>query len=183
MPAPAKIDLDGIVHTARDVLEQRGETGLTMQAVATALGVRAPSLYKHVRDREALLELVMHATLDALAARLASVPATEPADRIRGLARATRAFGAEWPVGKAMAFGRTATVADRSLLAATAAPLTEACVTLAGPELGPHAARTLTAWMHGFTEMERAGAFRLGADVDDSFRFGLDLLVDAMRGA
>ena len=43
-----------------------------------------------------------------------------------------------------------------------------------------HAARLLTAWMHGFSEMQRAGAFRLGGDVDEAFSWGVERLVRAL---
>ena len=43
-----------------------------MQAIAERVGVRAPSLYKRVRDRDALLRLIAEATIDELGDRLAA---------------------------------------------------------------------------------------------------------------
>ena len=57
MPTPTRITPEALRTAAREVLERDGRDGLTMQAVAAALGVRAPSLYKHVRDRDALVRL------------------------------------------------------------------------------------------------------------------------------
>ena len=43
-----------IVAVARDVLEREGPDALSMRAIATRLGIKAPSLYKHVPDKETL---------------------------------------------------------------------------------------------------------------------------------
>lgn len=56
--APAGISVAAIVETALVVVAQRGVTGLTMAAVAERLGVRSPSLYHHVRDKNGLLALL-----------------------------------------------------------------------------------------------------------------------------
>lgn len=53
---------------ARDLLEKDGLAGLTMQAVAHRVGVRAPSLYKRVQSRDRLIQLVAEATLTELRA-------------------------------------------------------------------------------------------------------------------
>jgi hypothetical protein len=44
---------------------------------------------------------------------------------------------------------------------------------LVGEEAALEAARLLTAWATGFIQMELAGAFRLGGDVDRAFEYGL----------
>ncbi|MDF2575814.1 MAG: TetR family transcriptional regulator, partial [Agromyces sp.] len=46
MPTPERTTLAEIVRAGRDQLESGGPDGLTMQAVALRVGVRAPSLYK-----------------------------------------------------------------------------------------------------------------------------------------
>ena len=49
-----------------------------------------------------------------------------------------------------------------------------------GPDHALEAARTVTAWAHGFISMELAGAFRLGGDVEAAFTFGVTRLADAL---
>src|ERR1700730_10001322 len=46
-----------IVSAALDLLDEAGLEGLTMRALAERMGVRAASLYWHIRDRERLLGL------------------------------------------------------------------------------------------------------------------------------
>ena len=61
MPTPDRTSLADIVAAARQILESEGLAGLTMQAVAQRVGVRAPSLYKRVRNRDDLIRLVTEA--------------------------------------------------------------------------------------------------------------------------
>ena len=69
MPTPDRTSLQDIVEAGRDLVETGGAAKLTMQAVAERVGVRAPSLYKRVRDRDALLVLVAEATSTRRASR------------------------------------------------------------------------------------------------------------------
>lgn len=48
--------MDAIVDAAFAVLDDVGSDGLTVRAVADRLGVKAPALYWHVRDKQALLD-------------------------------------------------------------------------------------------------------------------------------
>ncbi|HEY2277867.1 MAG TPA: TetR/AcrR family transcriptional regulator C-terminal domain-containing protein [Streptosporangiaceae bacterium] len=58
-----------IVATALDLLDEAGLDGLTLRQLAARLGVRAPTLYWHVRDKRELLDLLAAAILEeALAA-------------------------------------------------------------------------------------------------------------------
>jgi AcrR family transcriptional regulator len=43
-----------IVAAARELLEQEGAQGLSMRRIADRLGIRAPSLYKHLPDKQTL---------------------------------------------------------------------------------------------------------------------------------
>lgn len=50
------LNRDVIVDAAFAVLDESGADGLTVRAVADRLGVKAPALYWHVRDKQALLD-------------------------------------------------------------------------------------------------------------------------------
>ncbi|GAA1945478.1 TetR/AcrR family transcriptional regulator [Agromyces allii] len=184
MPTPDRTSLVAIVDAGRELLEQAGLEGLTMQAVATRVGVRAPSLYKRVASRDALIALVTDATLRDLgesAARAATRAGADPRDRLRALARALRAFAHERPVAFRIVFAPGAELhLDPESLRASSVPVLDAAADLVGEEHALDAARTFTAWANGFVSMELAGAFRLGGDVDRAFGYGVECLVAAV---
>lgn len=174
MPTPGRTSLAEIVAAGADILEVGGPLGLTMQAVAERVGVRAPSLYKRLRDRDALLGLVATATTDDLAQRLAATRGD-----LASIARTYRAFAHERPEGFRLLVSAEARVDAESLARATA-PVLTAARELVGPDEALEAARLVTAWAVGFIHMELAGAFRLGGDLDIAFEFGLARLSAAL---
>lgn len=55
-PTRAGLTKAVIVQAAFDVLDETGMDGLTVRALAARLGVQAPALYWHVRNKQALLD-------------------------------------------------------------------------------------------------------------------------------
>ncbi|SDI16390.1 WHG domain-containing protein [Sinosporangium album] len=53
-PSPLSPRATEIVTAARALLEEQGPDSLTMRALAERLGIRAPSLYKHLPDKAAV---------------------------------------------------------------------------------------------------------------------------------
>ena len=79
-----------IVAAARELLEAEGPEGLSMRRLADKVGIRAPSIYKHLPDKE------------ALEAALISAGFEEWADAFKGetpeeLGRAYRAYARAHP--------------------------------------------------------------------------------------
>jgi AcrR family transcriptional regulator len=179
MPTPDRTSLDAIVLAARDLLETVGLAGVTMQAVAERVGVRAPSLYKRVPGRDDLIRLVAEGTLRALTERL------DGETDARELADSLRAFGKERPAAfqLVMSPGAGTPVAAPGFGAAASAPILRAATELAGEHRALEAARTLTAWATGFISMELNGAFNLGGDIDDAWDFGITTIVDALSSS
>lgn len=162
MPTPERTTLPAIVATARDLLEKNGLTGVTMQAVAERVGVRAPSLYKRVEGRDELLRLVAEDAASDLSRRFAATDGT-----ITELAHAYRAFARAHPMSFRLVLDSDAAAgAFRDV----ADPIIAATKSL-------EAARLVTAWATGFLTMELAGAFRLGGDLDEAYAFGLETIV------
>lgn len=176
MAAPDKTSLDAIVLAAREILEDDGLVGLTMKAVAQRVGVRAPSLYKRVHDRDDLIRLVAEASLTDLAGRLNS--AETPIE----LASKFRAFGHEKPAAfqLIMAPGSGVPVARFEFGAAASAAVLKLTEELAGKDHALEAARTLTAWATGFVSMELNGGFNLGGDVERAWQFGVTMILKAI---
>lgn len=165
MPAPERTSIAAIVAAGRAILEEAGPAGLTMQAVAVRVGVRAPSLYKRVRDRDALLAAVAESAADDVAARLDAA-----GDELPLLAAAYRTFAHAHPEAFRLLFSP---VTPEDALHRSSAPVLRACATLVGDADSLAAARLFTAWTTGFLQMELAGAFRLGGDVSEAFDYGL----------
>ncbi|GAA2002966.1 TetR/AcrR family transcriptional regulator [Microbacterium ulmi] len=173
MPTPDRTSLAEIVAAGRDLLEVGGPSRVTMQAVSERVGVRAPSLYKRVRDRDALILLLAEATADELGARLEASDGT-----LAGLARAYRAFAHERPEAFRLLFTVSGAAEP---LARVSAPVLRAARDLVGEARALDAARLLTAWATGHISMELAGAFRLGGDIDEAFEFGIQRIAAGLR--
>ncbi len=182
-PARARTSNAEIIAAGRDLLEAGGLDALTMQAVAARVGVRAPSLYKRFRSRGALIAAVTAAMLEELSGWLAPFGRDpDPATGLRELASAYREFA----LGNPRAFELMYMSLPPDFrppvdhTARAAAPVLALTERLVGPERALEAARLITAFANGFITMESAGAFRLGGDVDRSYRYGVDTLVGAL---
>lgn len=160
-----------IVGVARELLEREGPAALTMRGLADRLGIRAPSLYKHLPDKAALETAIIATgfedTAAALEAALGSADRTgeEP---LAALARAYRAFALEHPhlyrlmTERPLARERLpAGVEDRA-----AAPVLRA----AGDR---DRARAMWAFAHGMIMLELAERFPRDADLDAAWVAGV----------
>lgn len=177
MPTPAKTSDEAILLAARDVLERNGSTRFSLNDVAAAVGVKTPSLYKRITDRDTVLATLEQRGFDELRdhMRLAS---TEP-EPLRAMAVAYRQFAMRSPQLYARMLAPDATRSDESLRwrHESVAPVISALTTLVGATHARVAARTVTAFLHGFVMMEQASAFRLGGNIDADFHDALDAVL------
>ena len=141
MPTPARTSIDAIVAAGRSILEAEGLDGLTMQRVAAAVGVRAPSLYKRVRGREDLVRLIANdvaAELTAVARGRRDDAATRASTCARSRARSAPSLS---PTPRPTACCSTgcpkAARVDPEVNARAAAALLRTAAELAGPERTP----------------------------------------------
>jgi AcrR family transcriptional regulator len=182
-PARARTSNDDIVAAGRELLEAGGLDAVTMLAVAERVGVRAPSLYKRFSDRGALIGAIGSAALRDLAEELQPSAANpDAAAGLIGIAAAFRDFAKRNPHAYELLFMNlpAGSRPPSELNARAAAPLLEVTERLVGADHGLEAARLVTAFAHGFVSMEITGAFRLGGDVDEAYRYGVGVLVDAL---
>jgi len=70
-----------VVQAGLDVLNDAGIDGVTVRAVASRLGVQAPALYWHVRDKQDLLDEMATEIWRRVTAELAALPDGQPWDR------------------------------------------------------------------------------------------------------
>jgi AcrR family transcriptional regulator len=162
-----------IVDAARAIVERDGREALTMRAVADRLRIKAPSLYKHLDDKDELEAMLIAEALRDMGAALREgvddLPARTP--RRAALAALARAYRA-WALGHPHLY-RLATEGElprdrlpTGLEAWTAEPL----VRIAG---GEHRARATWAFAHGMTILEIEGRFPLAADLDAAWDAGI----------
>ena len=186
-PTPARTSRDAVLAAARALLEEGGLDAVTMATVAKRVGVRPASLYKHVRDRQGLIGAVVEGAALELGAALTSAgteAGADPRARAEALAHAYRGFAAQHPRVTALLFADLGPVTSLGAEASgrAAAPVLDVTTDLVGPARALPAARVLVAFVHGFTSMEAAGAFRLGGDIDAAFEMGVALLAEGLAG-
>ncbi|HEX6476307.1 MAG TPA: TetR/AcrR family transcriptional regulator [Acidimicrobiales bacterium] len=88
-PAPrVPLTVDTIVEAAGRVLDREGMDGLSMRKVAEELGTGAGSLYGHVRNKEALLQLLFERVVEEI-----ELPEPDPSrwqEQLKRMAREMR---------------------------------------------------------------------------------------------
>jgi AcrR family transcriptional regulator len=156
-----------IVVAARELLEAEGPEGLSMRRLAASLGIRAPSIYKHLPDKRTLEDMLV---ADGFAEQAEAFEAAgESDDPLGALAASYRRFASEHPHLYRLMTGRPLR-RDRlppGLEARTAAPLVRA---VGGDG---DAARAVWAFAHGMTILELDGRFPPDADLDAAWDRGL----------
>lgn len=173
---------DVVVAAAAHLADAGGYDRLSLAAVAERLGVRVPSLYKHVGSLADLQRRLATAAQRDLDVRLRDAAVGRSGrDALAAVARAYRAYGHEHP-GRYTAALRVPDPADAGAreAARSLTGLMLAVVRGYGLEGEPavHAVRAVRAAMHGFVALEHANGFGLPLDVDDSFE-RLVALLDA----
>ena len=183
MPAPSRTSIAAITAAARAILETEGPAAVTMQRVAVAVGVRAPSLYKHVRDHAQLMHLVANDLAEQLAGTIDSAASTgDPISDLEAIADAFRAWAGRTPAGYTLLTSPMPDGwrQDPELNARTSAAIVRSTSAIVGPDNALDAARTFVAFVHGFVSLENAGTFRLGGDPATAYQFGVSTLIRAM---
>ncbi|MEV0716378.1 WHG domain-containing protein [Asanoa sp. NPDC050611] len=167
---------DQILDVALELLERDGVESLTMRSIAEAVGMRAPSLYKHVPDKRSLEAGLIARGLAAQAGVFER--AARKRSPLAALAQAYRGWAREHPhLYRLMTDGPL----PRDLLppgveAAAAAPL----LAVTG-NVGR--ARALWGLAHGLVSLELAGRFPPGADVDAAWRVGIAAFAATTTGS
>jgi AcrR family transcriptional regulator len=179
--APASVTEAGAV-----LADEIGFYQLSMGPLAERLGVRTPSLYKHVDS------------LADLARRIAVLATTELGDAIRdatqgrsdsdALAAAARTlwrYAREHPGRYTAANSARPTGPNDPLVAARGRLLDSFAAVLLGYRLDPgqqiHALRTVRSLIHGFVALEMAHEFQIDTDVEDSFGWIINFIDHGLK--
>jgi AcrR family transcriptional regulator len=171
-PYPARVDRDTIIRTARAMIEKDGLEQLSLNKLAKALDIKAPSLYHHVQNKSDLLHAVNLLTVQDLVDEMTAAVSQANGDgyvRLRALARAYRTYALAHPVAYRLLYIYWQ---DEPAVTGAILPLQTALLTLAGPDGGP--LRGLWALLHGFVALELAGYFQHGEAIHDSWERALN---------
>jgi AcrR family transcriptional regulator len=111
-----------LVRAAIDLLEESGETELSLRAVARRAGVSPAAPYRHYADREALVSAVAAVGYRELAERLAAAhPSPSTPEQLASVAIAYVQFALERPALFRIMFGEPCDRDNDERVAATAA--------------------------------------------------------------
>jgi AcrR family transcriptional regulator len=185
LPTPAKTSAAELLSIAQGLVEETGPEALTLGALATRAGIKAPSLYKHYADRSAVLKAVEIALLHNLEAAIRrATTGSTPKARMKAMARGYREWGKASPNRYRAIYSGNAFV-DPEILEAcvfAAQPLFDELRAAGVPEdrILPQS-RTLVPFLHGFVLMEIGSAFNLGGDVDEAFEMGLETILRSIE--
>lgn len=179
--ARAGLSEEAVVVEAERIADDAGLPRLTLAALADSLGVRQPSLYKHIDGMKGLQRSIAVRAKTELADTLGRAAVGRArGDAIRAVARTYRQWALEHP-GRYAATVRAPMPGDVEDEAASAAAVKVVLDVLSGYHLDGDAAidatRTLRSALHGFVSLETSGGFGLPVNIDHSFERLVDALI------
>ncbi|BCY10747.1 TetR/AcrR family transcriptional regulator [Actinoplanes sp. L3-i22] len=178
-----------VIEAGAALADEIGFDKLSMGLLAERLGVRTPSLYKHVDSLDALRRGI---TLRAIGEFTETVSRAAVGQSGEGAVRAFADAFRRWALDHPGRYAATVRAPgpgddDEAFRRVSNDVMRLMYDVLAGFELhGTHAvdaARVLRSTVHGFVSLEVAGGFGLPRDVDRSFRFLVDSLIAGLRNA
>jgi len=177
----AGLDPAAVVAGAAALADEVGLANVTMGLLAERLGVRAPSLYKHVASQADLNRRIAVLALTELGDELrGALQGRSGRDALAAAARTMRAYVIDHPGRYAATIRLNADQPDDPATAAGARVLESLAAVLSGYHLDPadtvHALRLLRSLFHGFAVLEAAGGFQMETDVDESFEWMITFL-------
>ena len=174
---PRRISRDQVLDVTWELATRKGLSAVTMRAVAQELDVNPMTLYRHVGDKQGLLDGLVERLLLEIEV---PGPGLDWREQLRLLGSSMRATARRHPDLFLLLFQRPAVtpeaVGPRNAVygALRAAGLQE--------ERIPRAERLLSTFMLGFAASEAGGRFRDG-DPDEDMAFAEHLIVQVLGGA
>lgn len=174
MPYPSQVNRETIVAQAWQLIEAEGADNLSLSKLAEQLGIKAPSLYRHVGSKAGLLQAINLYTSQALVARLnesAVLAIGDPNTQIAAIMHSYREFALTHPHTYVLAFTNHDDTLrpDEDVLEQLALPLQQLITAVSGPEKSLAALRGAMALAHGFVMLELHGQLRRGGDLAADF--------------
>jgi AcrR family transcriptional regulator len=178
---------DDVVASAAGLADEVGYQGVTMGLLADRLGVRSPSLYKHVGGLADLQHRLATLAMTELGEVIRdAVQGRAGVDALAALLTAVRGYVTAHPGRYAATIGAEFTGPDDPLLAAGTRVINSIAAVLRGYGIGEdemnHAIRTIRSTMHGFAMLEASRGFQWRADPDESFEWMVRFIDRGLRG-
>jgi AcrR family transcriptional regulator len=173
MPYPSQIDRESIIKTARQMIENEGVDNLSLRSLADELGVKAPSLYRYVANKTALLRAINERTTREMMEHLytAAEPSLVASERMVAVAKAFRQFVHDNPASYMLSSNTPPdeTRPDADERENLAIPLQEMFAEITGDADSLAAIRGAYAFIHGWVVLEVMQQFERGGDLDAHF--------------
>ena len=160
MPYTKLLSPVSILDTAIQMVECGNADGISLRAVASALGVKAPSLYRYFPQKEALDLAVAHEALRAMFVELqraAAIPDSE--GRFRETANAYLRFARERFALYSFLMSRVPETHGSGLAKAVWNLLLDAASGVSGQPDDTGAAVATWSFLHGYAVLEHSGGF------------------------
>lgn len=185
--ARATLSSQAVIQAAAQILDSEPGQGLSIAALAQDLGVKPPSLYKHVDGMPGLQRGIMlraKADLAGVLGRAAIGQARD--DAVRSVSLAYRDWARSHP-GQYPLTMRAADPADAEDMEVSTALVQVLYAIVSGYRIEGEdhlvdAIRYLRSALHGFVDLETSGAFRLPRELDRSFARVIDSTTTALAG-
>jgi len=182
----AGLGRDDVVAAAAGLADEIGYQELTMGLLAERLGVRAPSLYKHVDGLADLQHRIATLAMTELAASVRdAMQGRSGLDALTAFFTAARAYVSGHPGRYTATIGAEFSGPGDPLLAASTRIIGSIAAVLRGYGIGEeemdHAIRTIRCTLHGFAALQAAGGFQWSADPEDSFAWMIRFIDRGLR--
>ncbi|TDK23666.1 TetR/AcrR family transcriptional regulator [Arthrobacter crusticola] len=184
----AGLDAGAVTEAGAALADEAGFAQLSMSLVAERLGVRTPSLYKHVDGLGDLARRICVLAVTEMGAAVRdATQGRARRDALEGAAQALRGYVKDHPGRYAATVGVRPTGPDDPLAAALERALTPLSAVLLGYRLDPaeetHAVRMLRSMLHGFAALEISDGFQMSTNVNSSFTWMIDFIDQGLRAA
>ncbi|MET8168226.1 TetR/AcrR family transcriptional regulator [Streptomyces sp. NPDC005329] len=175
-----------MVAAGAELADEIGFSELTMGRLAERLGVRAPSLYKHIAGQEDLHRRIAALAFDEAGVAIGTaIQGRAGRDALAAAAGALRNFVLDHPGRYAATLGLTPTGPDDPIMLAGRRGIGPFEAVLRGYDILPqdmtHALRAVRSVFHGFAHLQASGGFQWSADVGESFEWLIDLVDRGLR--
>ena len=183
MAYPKLLSAAEILKTAIRIMESSDAEGISLRAVAAALGVKVPSLYRYFPDKNALELAVAEEALRAMLAALQSAAATaDPEAGFRETAQVYLRFARErFPLYVFLVQHRTPGVYGSELGKAVWNLLLGAAGAVSGKPDDTAAAVATWSFLHGYAMLEHSGAFGASGP-NGGLERGIEALLSSFHG-